>query len=740
MANVILVSGPSGSGKSTLINTLVGSGMLDPRAVLSSDGLRDSLFGSRLVGGGSAVPRNDLLQSENPAIFRILTEMARSRLRQGLDVVLDACSLDDGERGSWHSMAVEFGAVFETWIFDTPVETLMARNTGRSRSVPEFVVKRQLERFQRDSLYPFKLVQEFDAPALPMAAGQLGAAKLDVIGDVHGMRDDLLAVLREVGWELDDQGVLRHADTERKLLFLGDMVDRGPHSLEVLRLVKSGVEAGTVLAIRGNHEERLLEFLRVMREPGAVSRWPSMANADTGVQMLAAEDGRALEKFMQSLPFRYDAQYGDLRIAFVHGDQPSLAKWAPKSWLAHGFSRRGDTIDADALYAVNHPRNEVLVHGHIPGKGEFENVFSLERQAFERGELVVLRVDLFAEQANLDTRANRYQLFESCSVSRRTSFSFEEARRPRARLANDLNSLELRKLAKPRVSEDGLRLYRYENRVFFDNLWEQGGDALLKARGLVLDQANNIVVHPFDKVFNRFETGAPRRDPDTSVVLVEKLNGFLGVVSAHPWKPRPLVTTTGSFDSGFVRYVEDYLTGELRGKILQLNRETRMTLMFEVLHPEDPHIIPYPESMQGLWLIGARELQADSLALPEDALDALADRLGVRRAAWRRATLSDLDSMRGEQVEGWMVREDTPEQRHLFKEKTPYYLARKFIARMSKGKIASMYLKPEGFKRMGDEETAPLVDRIVATFSEKVWSEMTEQARLAALQDLALAC
>ena len=47
----------------------------------------------------------------------------------------------------------------------------------------------------------------------------------------------------------------------RKALFVGDLVDRGPKSADVLRLVMGMVEAGTALCVVGNHDDKLLRKL-----------------------------------------------------------------------------------------------------------------------------------------------------------------------------------------------------------------------------------------------------------------------------------------------------------------------------------------------------------------------------------------------------------------------------------------------------------------------------------------------
>jgi hypothetical protein len=75
----------------------------------------------------------------------------------------------------------------------------------------------------------------------------LGA--LDIIGDVHGEIDALRALLTRLGYDTDG----RHRD-ERRLVFVGDLCDRGPDSPSVIRLVQQLVADGRAQCVLGNHE------------------------------------------------------------------------------------------------------------------------------------------------------------------------------------------------------------------------------------------------------------------------------------------------------------------------------------------------------------------------------------------------------------------------------------------------------------------------------------------------------
>src|SRR5260370_19040492 len=85
---------------------------------------------------------------------------------------------------------------------------------------------------------------------------------VDRIGDGHGCFDALQELLEQLGYEIhaeDEFRVSHHLG--RKVVFLGDLVDRGPAVPNVLRLVMSTVGTGSALCIPGNHDVKLLRKL-----------------------------------------------------------------------------------------------------------------------------------------------------------------------------------------------------------------------------------------------------------------------------------------------------------------------------------------------------------------------------------------------------------------------------------------------------------------------------------------------
>jgi protein phosphatase len=85
--------------------------------------------------------------------------------------------------------------------------------------------------------------------------------EFDVIGDVHGCFEELRRLVVELGYSVSRSGMILVNPLGRKMVFVGDLVDRGPASPAVLRLVMASISEGRAHCILGNHEAKLFRAL-----------------------------------------------------------------------------------------------------------------------------------------------------------------------------------------------------------------------------------------------------------------------------------------------------------------------------------------------------------------------------------------------------------------------------------------------------------------------------------------------
>lgn len=152
------------------------------------------------------------------------------------------------------------------------------------------------------------------------------------------------------------------------------------------------------------------------------------------------------------------------------------------------------------------------------------------------------------------------------------------------------------KLVKMRYSTryPDLRVLKYQPRCMYENLWDY---AAIEMRGLVIDRDWNIVVHPFTKMdYEGTPLGsvpATRFADDQMLEVGKKFNGFMGAVTKTS-KYGTIYSTTGSLDSEFCDMIKEYVPEDHHMLI------EGATVMFEICHPKDPHVVP--EDAKAYWL------------------------------------------------------------------------------------------------------------------------------------------
>ncbi|SNU01703.1 polynucleotide kinase-phosphatase [Ruaniaceae bacterium KH17] len=260
---LVALVGVSGSGKSTFARE-----KFAPFESVSSD------FCRGLVSGDE----ND--QAASADAFDVLHYIAGTRLRRGLLTVVDATNTSRDARKSLVALAKEHDVLPVAIVLDLDVELAIERNAARpDRDFgagpirrQESQLKRSLRGLQKEG---FRVVHTLHSPE-EMAAAEIVREPLlndkrelhgpfDIIGDVHGCLPELLELLETLGYEIQPDAVGRPIDAShpdgRTAVFVGDLIDRGPSSVGVLRLAMGMTASGNALAVPGNHEAKLIRAL-----------------------------------------------------------------------------------------------------------------------------------------------------------------------------------------------------------------------------------------------------------------------------------------------------------------------------------------------------------------------------------------------------------------------------------------------------------------------------------------------
>lgn len=276
----------------------------------------------------------------------------------------------------------------------------------------------------------------------------------------------------------------------------------------------------------------------------------------------------------------------------------------------------------------------------------------------------------------------------------------------------DMLELVSKKLATASYNGDWVT-FKYARKVMFEYLWKTDL-RLLDCRGQTYSaHTGEILVASPRKSFNYLEDGWWSDKPlNTPVIAYVKRNGFMLCVSED--NGDPIYSTTGSTQSDFVRMGVDVL-GETFNRIPE--PQTNCTDLYEIVHPDDPHIVDEPV---GAHYLGSRCKQTGVFTpygKPEDTY------VGTLKGILAIAEVNT--------GEGMMVYDlhNDPDRLSPAKIKTPYYVGKKKLMRLSKKNSATMYDNPVKFAQGLPEMWKDVPELIVAVYPEAYWNSLPETNR-----------
>src|SRR5438132_1563656 len=263
--SLVALIGPSGCGKSTFA---------------AKHFLKTEVISSDFCRGLVSDDEND--QASTKDAFDVLHFIVRKRLALRRLAVVDATNVQQEARKPLVAIAREYHAVAVAIVFRLPEELCRERNRGRpDRDFGAHVVRQQHQQMRRSirglEREGFRYIYVLNSPE-QVESVQIERQPLwtnlrhehgpfDIIGDVHGCFDDLMELLGKLGYDVhgdstDGRSYAVGNPAGRKLVFLGDLVDRGPNSPGVMRLVMSVVRSGAGFCVAGNHDVKLSRALK----------------------------------------------------------------------------------------------------------------------------------------------------------------------------------------------------------------------------------------------------------------------------------------------------------------------------------------------------------------------------------------------------------------------------------------------------------------------------------------------
>ncbi|NJL56814.1 polynucleotide kinase-phosphatase [bacterium] len=362
---LVVLIGASGSGKSTFART-----HFLPTEIISSDFCR------------GLVSDNENDQAATNAAFEVLHFIAAKRLERMKLTVIDATNVQPDARKPLIKLAREYHALPVAVVLDIPESVAVERNKQRAdRDFGAHVIARQRQDLKRSlrgleregfrRVIVLKSVDDIAQVALmrePLWNNRKSEqGPFDIIGDVHGCYDELVALLGQLGYQVNPENMQIASPHGRKAVFLGDLVDRGPKIPQVLKLVMGMIEAGTAMCIPGNHDIKLMRKLRGKN----VQITHGLADSLAQLEHETPEFRKQTADFIDSLTSHYVLDDGKLVVAHA-GMKESMAGRASGS--VREFALYGETTgETDEFglpvrynWAAEYRGTAMVVYGHTP--------------------------------------------------------------------------------------------------------------------------------------------------------------------------------------------------------------------------------------------------------------------------------------------------------------------------------------------------------------------------------------
>jgi len=417
--DAVMMIGPCGSGKSTFLKAHFKS-----TQILSTDAMR------------GVITDNVNDQTCSKQAHEAVAYFLGLRSSRGMITALDATFLHSKSRDQMRDALKASGVgKLHAVIFNIDPEICEERVAIRGRerrndivSVPPGIATRhsttlrsQISALRREKFATLIEINHPDqVPTIVVEEkrreetfNDIGAGRVDVVGDIHGCFDELVILASRLGYIVgpydpvsEDPIKVSHPEG-RKMLLLGDLVDRGPHNRDVLRFAMGLVHYGAGDLVLGNHDAkfaRALDGANVTRNNGL---------HETMIEIEACSEAfrRATSALLAFTPLvtrmkatgRAD---GATTIFGVHAALPEeIQDKSSNPGMLRNIALYGVTTGATSEdgfperldWAADYTAAPIVLHGHTPMEEarSLNRVVCLDTGCVFGGKLSALRLDLY---------------------------------------------------------------------------------------------------------------------------------------------------------------------------------------------------------------------------------------------------------------------------------------------------------------------------------------------------------
>ncbi|OCX52019.1 polynucleotide kinase-phosphatase [Mucilaginibacter sp. PPCGB 2223] len=389
--SLVVLIGATGSGKSSFARK-----HFKPTEIVSSDACR---------GMVSDDENNQAASADAFALARYITGL---RLKNGLVTLIDATNVQEEARKDWIKLAKEYHCLPVAIILNMPEKVCVQRNALRpDRNFGAHVIPQHISQLKRSfkklKYEGFRHIIELRSPEEVDAITSIvrdplynnkkvETGPLDIIGDVHGCYDELIALLTDLGYT--DNGETWTHPEGRKAVFAGDLVDRGPKTPEVLKLVMRMTATGNAYCVPGNHDIKLMRWLSGKNVQAKHGLQESIDQLSVETQEFRDQ----VKKFLDGLISHYVFDEGKLVVAHA-GLKESMqgrGSGAVREFCLYGETT-GETdefgLPVRLNWAAEYKGRAMVVYGHtpVPEAQWLNNTIDIDTGCVFGGSLTALR-------------------------------------------------------------------------------------------------------------------------------------------------------------------------------------------------------------------------------------------------------------------------------------------------------------------------------------------------------------
>uniref|UniRef100_UPI003F4C017E RNA ligase n=1 Tax=Brachyspira catarrhinii TaxID=2528966 RepID=UPI003F4C017E len=606
MKVLILTVGPQGSGKSYTIK----KANLDYYSV-SSDNLRILYSGVFPDGyNGLSISEKDNAYIWNNLILSIL----ENRFRLGQFTILDSTGLFN--LNSITELAKKYGYRIVAVLFDhlslnECIENVRKRELGSN--IPEEVIQDFFMRMKNFKLSGANIFKASDYDSAETAL--LEACKWDsfylnetefekydnikVIPDLHGEYDVFRKFLEKENY---------FNDKKTAYIFVGDLIDRGSKSKELLDYFLNNDIGNNVYFIEGNHDVNINFFsndIKVTSQEFYKTTYKEIKKAFTIIKQVKDDSDNLVEEKilneseLNNYKKRIRNFYKKFRLYYFFTFK------GKKFFINHsGVDKMYEHIPASLLNGIvtyGYGEDDNSYKSYIEVGNKFKNNHSDIIQIF--GHRNVLQEELEDNLCKINDNAycieNSVEYGEDLIILNLKDMSIESYK----------NDREIENLFDKEKTDSELVRHKYydtvystnfSDRVFYKRLWNE---QTIKARGLYrYNETNEIAGRSYDKFFNYDEVKetklkALQNNIKFPVSVYKKYNGYLFLVFLDKTRDELIFATKSSIGTSMASWAESLLTEENKNFIKEYCKKNNTTFVFECIHLKDSaHPIVYNES------------------------------------------------------------------------------------------------------------------------------------------------